>query len=92
MPKPDVDKRYCWPDRLTPCDASAEPTRPGAASTPHSVCWPKRENTAMPHMSKNTTVETLLRERGDHLADVGQPRRAVEIYEELLDRLEASEG
>ena len=46
---------------------------------------------AMPHTSRNTTVETLLRERGDHLADIGQPRRAVEIYEELLDRLEASE-
>ena len=35
-------------------------------------------------------MESLLRARGDHLADIGQPRRAVEIYEELLRRLEGS--
>ena len=46
---------------------------------------------APPHMSRNTTVESLLRARADHLADVGQLGRAVEIYEELLDRLETSE-
>ena len=46
---------------------------------------------AAPHMSRNTTVESLLRARGDHFADIGQLGRAVEIYEELLDRLEASE-
>jgi tetratricopeptide (TPR) repeat protein len=40
--------------------------------------------------SRNTAVESLLRARADHLADIGQPRRAVEIYEELLGRLEAA--
>jgi hypothetical protein len=45
---------------------------------------------AMPGTSGNATVESLLRALGDHLADRGQLRRAVEVYEELLSRQEAS--
>jgi tetratricopeptide (TPR) repeat protein len=45
---------------------------------------------ATPLTSRNTTLETLLRARWDHFADLGQPRRAVEIYEELLARIEAA--
>jgi serine/threonine protein kinase len=40
--------------------------------------------------SPNATVETALRALGDHLAETGQPRRAADVLEDLLSRLERS--
>jgi tetratricopeptide (TPR) repeat protein len=40
-------------------------------------------------MSPGDEADTVLRAQGDQLAATGQPRRAVEVYQELLDKIMA---
>jgi hypothetical protein len=41
-------------------------------------------------IKSRSEAATTLRARGDHLGDTGKPQRAAEVYEELLDKVMAS--
>ena len=44
----------------------------------------------MDRTDANPEVDMALRALGDHLAETGQPQRAAEVYQELLDKITAT--